>query len=189
MKMQNQSLLYEDDDEVKWYVMRDLKRENANKPAYMELQEKKIKVFTPMKWKICHKCGKLVREKVPYLADLLFVCASKVQLDSLVSAISTLQYRYIRGGHYKEGMVVRNEDMDRFIKVVESISQPQYYQPDEISSRQIGNCVKIVGGPLDGYSGNILKIRGSRKKRLLVSIPNLITAAVEVEPQYLQVMK
>ena len=48
---------------AQWYVMRDLKRCNAKKPAYKQLQEAGVKVFVPLKWQIILQKGKKVREK------------------------------------------------------------------------------------------------------------------------------
>ena len=46
----------------------------------------------------------------------------------------------------------------------------------------------IIGGPLDGYTGTLVTIRGSRRRRLLVEIPMLLAAAVEVEPEYIKLL-
>ena len=51
-----------------------------------------------------------------------------------------------------------------------------------------GRRVRIVGGALDGYEGRLLSLRGTRVRRLLVEIPNLLTAAVEVSPEYVQLL-
>ena len=42
----------ENTEYAQWYVMRDLKRCNAKKPAYKQLQEAGVKVFVPLKWQI-----------------------------------------------------------------------------------------------------------------------------------------
>lgn len=63
---------------AQWYVMRDLKRCNAKKPAYKQLQEAGVKVFVPLKWQIILQKGKKVREKVPVIQDLLFVYAVSI---------------------------------------------------------------------------------------------------------------
>ena len=46
-----------------------------------------------------------------------------------------------------------------------------------------GRMIRIEGGPLDGYEGRLLSIRGARVKRLIVEIPGLLVAAVEVDPE------
>lgn len=49
-----------------------------------------------------------------------------------------------------------------------------------------GRMIRIEGGPLDGYEGRLLSIRGARVKRLIVEIPGLLVAAVEVDPEYIR---
>ena len=46
--------------------------------------------------------------------------------------------------------------------------------------------IRIVGGPLDGYEGTLITTRGSKVKRLLVEIPQLLSVGVEVNPEYIQ---
>jgi hypothetical protein len=55
-----------------WFVLRDLTRPNAKRPAYRLLEEKGIEVFTPMRWQLVERKGKRIREEVPLLHDLLF---------------------------------------------------------------------------------------------------------------------
>lgn len=171
-----------------WFVMRDLKRSNAKQPAYKLLNELKIKCFTPMIWKTFIRKGKRILKEVPFMQDLLFVYDSRRVLDPIVERVSTLQYRFVKGGK-RMPMTVRTEDMDRFIKAVSTMERPNFYTPEEIEPSMIGKKVRIVGGPLDGYEGYLQKIQGSKVKHLFVELPNLLTAAVEVDPEYIQVLK
>jgi len=171
-----------------WFVMRDLKRSNAKQPAYKLLNELKIKCFTPMIWKTFICKGKRILKEVPFMQDLLFVYDSRRVLDPIVERIATLQYRFVKGGK-RMPMTVRTEDMDRFIKAVSTMERPNFYTPEEIKPSMIGKKVRIVGGPLDGYEGYLQKIQGSKVKHLFVELPNLLTAAVEVDPEYIQVLK
>ena len=174
-------------DRLQWFVMRDLKRRNAKLPAYKLLEGMGIKVFTPMVWKLVVRHGKRNKEEVPFMQDLLFVHDSRQAVDPIVEKYDTVQYRYVRGG-YKIPMTVREADMQRFIDAVNSTENPQYYKPEEITPDMIGRKVRIVGGPLDGYEGNLQKMQGARVKRLFVEIPNLLAAAVEVQPEYIQLV-
>lgn len=76
--------------------------------------------------------------------------------------------------------------MTRFIKAVTTSENPKYFMPGEVTEAMCGRAVRIIGGPLDGYEGNLLKIRGSHIRRLIVELPNFITAGVEVQPEYIQ---
>ena len=171
-----------------WFVMRDLKRGNAKQPAYKLLGELKIRFFTPMVWKLRIRQGKRVRQQVPFMPDLLFVYDSRKVLDPLVEQIATLQYRFIKGDN-RQPMTVRNADMERFIRAVDAMNNPCFYTPEEINPDMLGKKVRIVGGLLDGYEGCLQKMQGSRIKRLFVELPNLLTATVEVQPEFIQVLK
>lgn len=171
-----------------WFVMRDLKRGNAKQPAYKLLGELKIRFFTPMVWKLRIRQGKRVRQQVPFMPDLLFVYDSRKVLDPLVEQIATLQYRFVKGGNHQP-MTVRNADMERFIRAVDAMNNPCFYTPEEINPDMLGKKVRIVGGLLDGYEGCLQKMQGSRIQRLFVELPNLLTAAVEVQPEFIQVLR
>ena len=171
-------------DRLQWFVMRDLKRRNAKQPAYKLLDGLVAKVFTPMVWKLVTRHGKRSKEEVPFIQDLLFVYDTRQAVDPIVEKYDTVQYRYVRGG-YKIPMTVREADMQRFIDAVNSAENPQYYTPTELTPDMIGRKVRIVGGPLNGYEGNLQKMQGARTKRLFVELPNLLAAAVEVQPEYI----
>ena len=106
-------------DERQWFVMRDLKRRNAKRPAYLMFKDKGMEFFTPMVHKLLTIHGKREGREVPFMQDLLFVKETKEKLDVIVEAIPTLQYRYKLGVQHTP-IVVRNTDMERFIKAVEN---------------------------------------------------------------------
>ncbi len=167
--------------------MRDLKRPNSLTPAYKQLAEMGVEIFTPMRWRIVSRKGVQSREEVPFIQDLLFVHSTSEDIDNLLCDIPTLQYRFVRGS-YRKPMIVGDNEMNRFMRAVQSVDTPQYYSIDELTPDMIGRQVCIVGGQLDGYEGKLLKCRGTKKRRLLVAIPNLIVAAVEVEPEFIQLV-
>ena len=163
-------------DRPLWFVMRDLKRCNAKQPAYKLFKDLGMEVFTPMVWKLSVKHGKRCRKEVPFIQDLLFVNGTRLAVDPIVEKYNKIP------------MTVRETDMQRFIHAVESSENPCYYTPEEISADMIGRKVRIVGGPLDGYEGNLQKIQGAHIKRLFVELPSLLAAAVEVQPEYIQLL-
>lgn len=171
--------------DVRWYALRDLKRPNATLPAYKQLSGENLEVFTPMKWTLSTKGGRRVRILIPVMQDLLFVHASLLLVEPIVRRINTLQFRFDRGGYCKP-LIIPEDDMTRFIRAVSSSENPKYFMPGELTEAMCGRAVRIIGGPLNGYEGNLLKIRGSRIRRLIVELPNFITAGVEVQPEYIQ---
>lgn len=172
-------------DELQWFALRDLKRPNAKLPAYKELGEMSVDVFTPLRWVVRKRGERNERKQIPVLQDLLFVHSSLKVMKPIISNIKTLQFRYSRGGYCKP-LTIPEEEMERFIRAVNSTDKPKYFLPGELTPDMCGRKVRIIGGPLSGYEGNLLKIRGSHIRRLIVELPNLLTAGVEVAPEYIQ---
>ena len=170
-----------------WYVMRDLKRPNALNPAYKSLSYSGLEVFTPLRWILKTRNGRRVRECVPFIRDLLFVHESRSVLDPIVERTPTLQYRYRRGGEYREPMVVADSDMEIFIRAVSASQNPKYYLPSELIPSMYGRTVRVIGGVLDGYEGRLLSVRGARTKRLLVELPDFVTVAVEADFDFIRI--
>ena len=184
--------MVDEQNQKRWYVLRDLKRANAKERAYEMLRHEEgddIEVFTPLMKRAFERRGRKVIEDVPVVSDLLFVYASRRRLDSIVASVPTLQYRYVRGCKQNEPMTVRDEEMNRFIAVVRGIEDVKYYTPEEVSPAMYDKRIVIVGGRLDGYEGRLKTTRGSRVKRLIVELPGLLAAGVEVEAQYIRLLK
>ena len=114
------------EEEVRWFVMRDLKRTNAKLPAYKLLDGKKMEVFVPMKWHLVTRKGVRVREEVPFIQDLLFVHETRKNLDAVVKKTPTLQFRWLRNT-WREPMVVVDADMERFIRAVNATESLEWF--------------------------------------------------------------
>lgn len=171
-----------------WFAMRDLSRRNSNRMAYAELRNAGLEVFTPMIEMLITIRGSKQRREVPVIQDLLFVHETKENLDPYVAKYKTLQYRYLLGRSASQPTIVREDEMRQFIMAVDNTENPRYFMPGELTQTMYGKKVRIVGGVLDNYEGRLLSIKGMRTKRLIVEIPGLITAAVEVAPQYVQLV-
>lgn len=166
--------------------MRDLKRRNANILAIHDLSKAGLEVFTPMMQMLMNIGGKRQRRKVPVIQDLLFVHETKAALDSYVAKFPNLQYRYQLGKKISDPIVVRDEDMIRFIQAVSMSENPMYYKPGELTQSMYGKKIRIVGGALDSLEGRLLSVKGLRKRCLIVEIPGFIATAVEVNPEFVQ---
>ena len=169
--------------EKKWFVMRDLKRRNANTLAIHVLQKAGLEVFTPMTQMLMTIGGRKQRREVPVIQDLLFVHEAKETLDSFVLKLPTLQYRYCLGRTKDEPMTVRQDDMEKFIFAVSNAQTPLYYQPGELTAAMYGKTVRIVGGVFNGYEGHLLSVKGMRKRRLIIELQ------VEVDAEFIQILR
>ena len=176
-------------EQKQWYALRDLKRSNAILPAYKQLSQLGIEVFTPTQWRLVTRNGKKVRREVAVMHDLLFAYDTRENLNPIIAKISTLQYRYKKGGAYCEPIVVPTDDMERFIHAIRNANNPKYYSAKEINALMCGKDIRIVGGPMNGYEGKLQSVRGSKVKRLVVKLPNLLAVSVEIENEYIQVVE
>lgn len=122
-----------------------------------------------------------------FIQDLLFVHETQKNLDSVVEKTPTLQYRWLRKT-WREPMTVADADMQRFIHAVSVSESPKYYLPEEITPAMYGRKIHIVGGPLNGYEGSLITVRGSKIKRLLVELKGFLAVGVEVNPEYIQLI-
>ena len=169
-----------------WFVLRDFKKRNAKSPGYKLFPELGILTFTPMHWVVSTRHGKKVREYVPVIQSLLFAYDTKETLASIVEKESAIQFQFRRGAGKNYFMTVSNAEMERFINAVNNDPSPIYFTPEELTPDKIGKEIIVNGGPLNGYTGVLLKMRGTKKKRLLVKIEGFLTAAVEVNPDFVQ---
>ena len=174
-------------ESLQWFAMRDLKRRHAKLPAYKLFENLKVSYFTPMVHRLVVVNGKRIDQEVPFMPDLLFVKDTREHLDLIVESTPKLQYRYKIGVQHTP-IIVPTAEMERFIYAVESSENPKFYSLDEVTSEMINRKIRIIGGKLDGYTGTLVTTRGSKVKRLLVELPSLLAASVEVEAEYIQLV-
>uniref|UniRef100_UPI004057615A UpxY family transcription antiterminator n=1 Tax=Alistipes sp. TaxID=1872444 RepID=UPI004057615A len=179
---------YQIDTEKQWFALRDLKRTNALLPAYKQLSEAGMEVFTPMVTSISVKGTKRIKKRVPVMHDLLFVNESRKNLDPIVAKTPTLQYRFKRGGKQGEPIVIDKEEMERFITAVRSTDNPKFYAADEISSLMCGRTIRMVGGMLNGYEGKLQSVRGSKNKHLIITLSSLMAVSVCIHDEFVEVL-
>lgn len=174
-------------ESLQWFAMRDLKRRHAKLPAYKLFENLKVQYFTPMVHRLVVVKGKRLDQEVPFMPDLLFVKDTREHLDLIVESTPKLQYRYKIGVQHTP-IIVPTADMERFIYAVESSENPKFYALNEVTPEMTNREIRIIGGKLDGYTGTLVTTRGSKVKRLLVELPSLLAASVEVEAEYIQLV-
>ena len=176
-----------------WYVLRDLARPNAKRPAYKQLQEMPEMagcVFIPLKQKMFIEFGKPVVRYIPYMTDLIFVHKPKTEIDLIVRKLPLLQYRYVHGSRQYEVMSVRHDVMERFMNAVFEHDMVEYYSYDEVSPQLYGKQIRIIGGHLNGFEGRLMSKRGSKHKRLIIDLQECnLSAAIQVESEFIQLLK
>ena len=109
-----------------------------------------------------------------------------MQLYSLVVTTDLDMKSRLADAHHRQPMVVRTQDMERFMQAVHATDSPRFYLPSELTALSCGRKIRIIGGSLHLCEGKLLTIRGSKVKRLLVELPGLLSVGVEVKPEYIE---
>ena len=177
-----------DENEVRWYVIGSVTRDHELK-IRDELRRDAHECFVPLKYELKGKQGKRQRVLVPALPGLIFVRGT---LEGVREAIKFrrdgLFIRKSSFSNKEDYLSVSEHDMRNFIAFSDIAGENiTYYKPDEIHL-QAGDKIRITGGFYDGCEGVVLRIKGKRRRQLVVSIPSLIYASVELEPELLELI-
>lgn len=173
-------------NEIKWYVLGSIKR-NQELKIRDELRRDHLECFVPLYYVIKKVQGTRQRMLVPAIPGLMFIQGT---LDHLKEAISNRKYGlYLRKSTFsnKENyLTVSDHEMQNFISFTTQAGEHiSYYRPEEIQLRP-GDKIRVNGGLYNGLEGVIQRIKGKRNKHLIVSIPGVVYAAVELEPDLVE---
>ena len=146
-----------------------------------------LEAFVPLKYDIKKVRQQEQRKLVPAISGLMF---AKGTVDEVKDYVSNSHFSvYIRKSTFsnkEDYLTVPTKAMDDFIAVtVEHETHITYFKPEEIKL-QAGDQIRVKGGIYDGKEGIIMRIKGKRNKHLVVQIPGLLVAAVEMTPDLIE---
>lgn len=172
---------------VWWAMSAPYQRELKAKAALDKLG---IENFVPMRYQAVRKrTGSMARELLPAIHNLIFVRGSKPCVSQAKKDILWLQWLTRPEDGKNVPVTVPDKDMEQFIAVTNTYNEHLIYiQPDEIDLRK-GTPVRILGGPFNGFEGTFIKVKGSRKKRVVVMLKGIVGVAMaEITPDLLEVL-
>ena len=152
-----------------------------------DARQQGFEAFVPLRYEVKTIKGQKQRALVPAISGLLFV---KGALDEIKEYVIKAPFQaYIRKSNFSnktDYLVIPTKAMEDFIAVTEKHEEHvTYFRPEEISLR-IGDQIRIRGGLYDGREGVITRIKGKRNRHLVVQIPGVIYAAVEMTPDLIE---
>lgn len=172
---------------VWWAMSAPYQRELKAKAALDKLG---IENFVPMRYQAVRKrTGSMSRELLPAIHNLIFVRGSKPCVSQAKKDILWLQWLTRPEDGKNVPVTVPDKDMEQFIAVTNTYNEHLIYiQPDEIDLRK-GTPVRILGGPFNGFEGTFIKVKGSRKKRVVVMLKGIVGVAMaEITPDLLEIL-
>lgn len=167
-----------------WYVIGSLNRQNELKIRDTFCSEG-YACFVPLRYELVRKQRRLV----PAIPGMVFL---KGELEDLLKIVPHRKERvFLRKStfsNHEDYLTVSDHDMENFIAVTEKAGERiTYYEPGEIQLRP-GDRIRVNGGLYDGREGVIMRVKGKRKKQLVVSIPGFLVASVEMEPELIELV-
>ena len=148
-----------------------------------------LEAFVPLKYEVKKHRHQEQRALVPAISGLMF---AKGTLDEIKDYIDNAHFTvYIRKSTFsnkEDYLTIPTKAMEDFIAVtVNHEANISYFKPEEIKL-QTGDKIRVKGGIYDGKEGVIMRIKGKRNKHLVVQIPGLLVAAVEMSPDLIELM-
>lgn len=152
------------------------------------LEDIGLQVFVPMKCRKVEKEGRQVSEIVPAVSNLCFVNSERSQLDGIIKTMTLrCPARYFWDKTTNSPVVVRDKQMQDFIKVSSVMADQALYLKDMTFKLRTGQKVRVKSGPLSGVEGVVVRIKRSR--RVVVEVKDLLAIATTyISPENLEVL-
>ena len=147
-----------------------------------------LEAFVPLRYEVKTIKKQKHRALVPALPGLMFIKGTEDELKDYIRnhAHFPVYLRKSTFSNKEEYLTVPTHEMENFIAVVEQNEERiTFFRPEEIKL-QPGDKIKIQGGFYDGKEGVIMRIKGKRNKHLVVQIPGVLIAAVELSPEMVE---
>lgn len=146
-----------------------------------------LQSFVPLKYEVHTRRGVRQRMLVPAVTGMIFVRGTLDQAKEYVeNSHYTIFIRKSTFSNKQDYLSVSLQVMDNFIAATENHEEHiTYFKPGEITLRE-GDQVRIRGGLYQGREGVIMRIKGKRNRHLVVQIPGVVYAAIELTTDMLE---
>ena len=171
-----------------WYVMRAYKSEK--KAEELLSGDHGLTYFIPKRKAIFTSGGKKYVRQVPVIHSLIFVRATQQEIVAFKKDIyNSLQFVTWKCNDKLLYLTVPDDQMNSFIEVCEQQDREvTFHRPDEIQLKK-GEKVRVHGGAFNTMEGYFVKMAHKRSKQFVVIIPDILAASIEVEPEYIEIIR
>jgi transcription termination/antitermination protein NusG len=155
-----------------WWVVHTKSRNE--KALAWDLVRKDIGYFLPMRWKTSRTSDRTIRSLVPLFTGYLFFCGSE---DQRISVLQT---------NRAAGLIpVKDQQklVDELAQIEFALKSGATLQPDNYIKE--GEVCKVVGGPLAGLRGIVLRSGGNLRLLLQVDMLGQATS-VEIDSRFIE---
>ncbi|AFR34965.1 transcription termination/antitermination protein NusG [Riemerella anatipestifer] len=177
--------------ELKWYVLKAVSGQENKVKSYIENEIQRFKledfvsqIVIPMEKTIQMRNGKKVQKEKPYYPGYLMVEANLTGevphiIKNIPGVISFLSLT--KGG---DPVPMRKSEVNRMLGRMDELSQ---FATDVDIPYVVGESVKVIDGPFNGFNGTIEKIHEDKKKLEVMVL--IFGRKTPLELNYMQVEK
>lgn len=165
--------------DFQWFVMRSTySREMKAKEI---LEHDGIECYVPTKRVRSFDGEEACDSDLPLVHNLIFVRTNRDIMDSYKRCLEfTCPIRYAIDKSTSKPMVVRDKEMEDFMRVTKEASDSIRFLDDPEQLLQKGQDVEVIHGPFTGIEGKI--VRFHRDRRVVVSLAGLMAVAMSSMP-------
>ena len=148
-----------------------------------------LRSFVPLTYSVKSVKGHDRRVLVPALTKYIYVKGTLEEVQDYVlnAHFQVFIQRSTFTGH-KDFLTVPTKAMEDFIAVTENNEERvTYFNPGEIRLN-VGDQIRVKGGLYDGREGVIMRVKGKRNRHLVVQIPGILIAAIEMTPDMIEMI-
>lgn len=177
--------------DLKWYVLKSVSGQENKVKSYIENEMRRLgfesyvtQVVIPMEKVIQMRNGKKVLKEKPFYPGYLMVEANLVGeiphiIKNIPGVVSFLSLT--KGG---DPVPMRKSEVDRMLGKVDELSE---FAQDIAIPYIVGESVKVIDGPFNGFNGTVEKVLEDKKK---IEVSVLIFGRkTPMELSYMQVEK
>ena len=183
-----------DKDAVQWFVINVKWRKEMEFAGMAERMGAEVFVAKQTSLKKRPQKEELERKETVAIPEIVFVRTTRTGAEEAMQTGKVRGITSYFAGDYRDGkrriMVVRDDQMESFIKIASQTDEDiAYLRPDEIRLGE-GDTVRIHGGLFDGTVGKLIRAKGLKGKRVVVSIEGVMAiASAEISADYLEVLE
>ncbi|ADQ82666.1 transcription termination/antitermination factor NusG [Riemerella anatipestifer] len=177
--------------ELKWYVLKAVSGQENKVKSYIENEIQRFKledfvsqIVIPMEKTIQMRNGKKVQKEKPYYPGYLMVEANlKGEVPHIIKNIpGVISFLSLTKGG--DPVPMRKSEVNRMLGRMDELSQ---FATDVDIPYVVGESVKVIDGPFNGFNGTIEKIHEDKKKLEVMVL--IFGRKTPLELNYMQVEK
>lgn len=160
---------------------------NRSMQARERLTAMGLECFVPLRTAVTLAGNKKRKRLVPAVSNLIFVRSTEARIQQAKDALGYLQFLCNRELGRARRITVSDEQMAHFMSLAGSADGQVRYLSPTLPELRRGDRVRIHGGPFDGVVGTFVKLKGARRRMVVVTIPTVISVAtLSFTPELLQ---